>query len=93
MAALTPAKGRAKKEKAIGSGTNKTPSKVTKKCSPKKSSKATEAEFFGALADDDELLKPEEEEGMVYGNAGDEKNGHFDDGDVFYSVKDEDEYA
>jgi hypothetical protein len=81
----TPAKARTKKE--VGSGTNTTPSKVTKKRTPKKSSKVTDAELFGTVADDDEMLKGEQDikdEGMGHGYSHGEQFGYYDDEDDFY---------
>ena len=92
----TPKKPRSKKE--VGSGTNKTPSKVTKKRSPKKTNKTADEDFFGNLADDDEFPKAEDKEGMDYKSIyedndhyHDEMSSRYDDGVAFYDANNENE--
>lgn len=78
-------------KKEVGSGTNKNPSKVTKKRTPKKTSKAAEAEFFGNLAEeDDEILKAKKEEDMDDAEVFEDLNSGLDAHDGFYHV-DQDE--
>ena len=79
----TPIKSRAKKE--VGSGTNTTPSKVIKKRTPKKTSKATDADLFKMADEDDEDFKNDSKGGIKVESKGygDDFEGgdHFDDQD------------
>lgn len=92
----TPKKPRGKKD--VGTGTNKTPSKIIKKRSPKKTNKTADADFFGNLSDGDEVPKAEDEDNIdeenIYeddGHYDNETKGHYDDGAIFYDANNENE--
>jgi hypothetical protein len=88
----TAKKARVKKE--VVSSTLASPSKVTKKRSLKKTTMASDAEYFESLVENDRMLKGEDEESMDYKLVDEEQKeqtGYIDVGDVFYNTKDEDE--
>ncbi|KAL2066664.1 hypothetical protein VTL71DRAFT_2736 [Oculimacula yallundae] len=69
-ATTTPIKGRAKKETNVGSGTNKTPTKVTKVRAPRKSKSAKVKAEVDTEEDDKKMVKEEADE-LAEGDGGD----------------------